>query len=40
MADEDQFFGSLQEILNGIDQEELNVVFQEKLKRETALASK
>jgi hypothetical protein len=28
VADEDQFFESLQEILRGIDQKELNSVFQ------------
>jgi hypothetical protein len=28
VADEDQFFGSVQAILSGIDQEELNRIFQ------------
>jgi hypothetical protein len=27
LADEDQFFESLQEILNGLDHEELNAIF-------------
>jgi hypothetical protein len=32
-ADEDQFFESLQEILNGLDHEELNAVFQAWVRR-------
>jgi hypothetical protein len=33
MADEDQFFESLEAILRGIDQEELNRVFQAWVER-------
>jgi hypothetical protein len=33
VVDEDQFFESLQEILRGIDQEELNGVFQTWMRR-------
>jgi hypothetical protein len=33
VADEDQFFECLQEILRGIDQEELNGVFQAWMRR-------
>jgi hypothetical protein len=33
LADEDQFFESLQEILNGLDHEKLNAVFQAWVRR-------
>jgi hypothetical protein len=33
LADEDQFFESLQEILNGLDHEELNAVLQACVRR-------
>jgi hypothetical protein len=33
LADEDQFFEALQEILNGLDHEELNAVFRDWVPR-------